>query len=374
MTEPTISIGDKEAVNWAGISVNRALSLVSSSFEARLVEATADDAFEGTAAAAFAANLPVVIRMDEMEIFQGYPDDQFEISISTAGRTTNLKGRSRTQDIADSNIGEVDFGEEEPETITLDALIGTIWRGSPNIVTGDNGGTALEFIRPKPDEKVAAYIDRMVSRRGLVLTDNEDGDLVVMRVAETTEAVELSAKVGNLKRLTYRMRTSPLYKTYVWVASAKEDGVFSEGEVANVRSEFNSGIFGDRTRTNYAEISQDWTEDTMREFQRHDFLRTQGTSLQITAEVPGVRTPAGELWKTGMTVRLSTPQAEGKYIVAGARFSWQTSTGYTTTLKLTLEDAFLPQAQAPPNQQQKETKGLFSQWLANGGSSQEPQQ
>ena len=373
MTEPTISIGDREILNWTGISVNRALSLVSSQCEARLVERITDAPFEGTAAAALAANLPVVVALDGADLFQGY-SDELALDVSTAGRTTQIKARSRTQDIADSSIGEVDFGEEEPETITLDNLLGTVWRGSPNIVTGDNGGTALEFIRPKPDEKVAAYIDRMVSRRGLVLTDNEQGDLVVMRVAETTEAVELSAKVGNLKRLTYRMRTSPLFKTYVWVASAKEDGVFSEGETANVRSEFRSGIFGDRTRTNYAEISQDWTEDTMREFQRHDFLRTQGASLQIDALVPGVRAPNGEVWRPGMTARISSPSVEGKYIVGGVRFSWQTSTGYETTLKLTSEDAFLPQAQAPVNQQRKESKGLFAQWLANGGSSQEPQQ
>ena len=317
MIRPALVVGRVEVVNWKRCSVTRSLDLHCSNFSASIASDALVDRFDNSVAAVFASTNPVNIEFDGEKVFCGYADDKLEYMLTpSGGEVVNLGGRSLAQDIKDSSIGEVDFsddGETKPRNVSVERIASIVWAANrPAIDLNGHGGISVPFTNPAPDEPVLDYIDRMIARVGLVLTDTPEGNSIIRTIAAGSPVDKIASSRRNLMKLRYNLALRNLYRNYVAVTTADDDEL-EAGNDTNIRSEYESNLFAGRERRLYIPAGQVWTQETLDEYLRHSYLREAANAVQVDITVPGVRNANGNMWQIGDTLSVDHPMVQGDY-------------------------------------------------------------
>lgn len=281
------------------------------------------------------------IRDDDDLVLTGYVDE-VTVSIDAHSSRTTIAGRSKVMDLIDCMP---DFTTNQFNGCTLDAIaravcapfgIGVVV--GPGVVIGD----------PFPDatfersEKGFAYLERLARQRGILLTDDEFGNLVLATVGTARAPASLvQGQGGNVYRargvLSGRERYSK-YTIHSQAGIAVTDTTVQNAVVAIAtdpavpRYRPWSGIAESASLTDAAQLRADWEK-----------AHRLGESIKATLSVPEWRAN-GTLWRCNQVVTCKVPRLAltTDLLIGEMTFTDDAREGRRTDLLVQPPSAFTP--------------------------------
>lgn len=306
-----------ELEGWTEVRVSRGVETAASDFEVSVSTPDPDQAQARAVPIKPAARVRILLGGEP--VLDGYVDDVKQSYGPTRHRVA-VSGRSRTQDLVDCSV-LLDGGElrqQSPLSIArqLAAPYSVDVRlGQPALNARLEGGLpVVPGLDPVPrfdvesGEKVADTIEKLASMRGLLVTDDVDGALVLTAAPEAPDAIQpIVSKPGNVKTGQGRFDVSERYTEYR-CRGQRAGGDLDFGDVV-VTPEGRAADpsldrlipFG-RDRVRVVEADEGATPQTCRQRAVYEAATRAGQSTALTYTVRGWRDQAGRLWRPNTLV------------------------------------------------------------------------
>lgn len=209
-----------------------------------------------------------------------------------------------------------------------------------NVLCETDTGPAVEMFRVEKTETVIRAIERLARERGLLVTDDTLGNLVITTVAVPGKVAAILERGRNVKSLTRRRDVSQRFAHYLVRGQATDD-FGAEGAVDDlwVRRNRTLCIDHERAGDKAACLRRAKWEATTR----------AGRSVRYEVEVAGWRIdpsdPSSDLWWPNTLVRLVDPvlQIDDDLLVVRVNFQRSVRSGTTTRITLGYPDGYAPE-------------------------------
>ena len=163
-------------------------------------------------------------------------------------------------------------------------------------------GAPFKRVKQKLDGKVQDYLVSLAQQRGLILSDNGRGNLVILRsrpVGQPVAALEEGA--APVTSVSSTFNASDYYSEITGVTSQK---MYATG--ARVTERNPRPMTGIRCQT---VVLDDTEKADAPAAVRARMGRMFGNAFSVSVEVPTWRDPAGRLWRPNTTIKLKAPSA-----------------------------------------------------------------
>lgn len=370
---PRLRIGDRDFEAWKEIKVTRGLDRLSGDFALRIAEARAPT--EADRPFAIRVFDPCEIRLGEDLVLTGHVDavlpamdrDQHEILVL---------GRSRTADLVDCQI-EIEGGEFR------NADLGAIARAvcapfNIMVVVEAPLGEPFDIAAFERTETAFDFLERLARQRGVLLTDDAAGRLVIARAGETAaqgrvvQGENLLAAIGELngaKRFSRYVILSQL-GALAEISPTADDLPEPRGP----GGEAQPGILGlaldrdvPRYRPRVAMAEQALTAPQAEARALWQAAHAAGRGIRGRLTVPGWRQEDGSPWAVNQRLpcRVSWLRLDGEMLIASVSFTLTERGGRRTVLEVGPVQGFTPEPLAE-ERGGGAGRGGASTWTADG--------
>lgn len=333
MSGVVLQLGDRDLVGWRGVEVS-----------ARVDEACRAFSFPvGTAPDGLEVDdlLPAQacrVLLDGHPVVTGWTDAD-SVSDSRAGFEVAYSGRSRTQDVVDSDpVAAASWTSATPEKIAADICAPF---GVEVVAEVDTGGPLGRRFRVQRGESAMDALDRLARQRALLVTDDGAGRLVLTRGEAFPAAVDDLVYGGNVLEIARTRNLAEVFSEYVCRgARASSDTLPARPALRSLGRATDDVFPAGRVRRRV--IQPDGPVDSVEATRQAVFEAAYraGRSLVVTASVRGWVQSDGSLWRPGLRcwVEWARGGVLGELAVVGA--AWSASReGAQTSLELWPVDA-----------------------------------
>jgi len=345
MTEDgiTLLVNGWKYQGWTGFKAERALTQAASSFHlATALPGEAD-----------AKRIWPVEPFDAVQIFLGDDllltghVDVVAPSYDHGSHTIQVSGRSRTADLVDCQ-SEVPGGEFRRST--LDAIARAVCAPfGIGVVTQAGMGDPFPIAALERTETVWQFLEKLARQRGLLLSDDGAGNLLLATVAETRASGALVQGL-NLEAASATLDVSKRFSKYVLrsqtpIAAASDslEDVQGEGPALPAGGGVGIGVHGEavdlgvpRYRPHIANAEHALDQAGARERALWQASYAIGRAASMKCTVAGWRDDAGALWQANRLVAVKAPwlRLEQDLLIVGCAWNLDSKRGRTTDLTL----------------------------------------
>ncbi|MBU6246471.1 MAG: hypothetical protein KGN77_01845 [Xanthomonadaceae bacterium] len=356
-------IGGQRFTGWERGSVKRGIERAASSFAFTVSERWG----EADAVAAIAPFDTAVVTLGGAPILTGYVDG-YHSSLATGQHVVTISGRSRTEDVVDCTP---DLAGGQFNGYTLDAIARTIGAlFGVGVVVQAPMGDAFPQVAMQPHETGFRFLERLARLRGVLLTDDGNGNLVLTTASAATATDTLeegrnvqrgSVSLSSRGRFSlWRVKTQTPAITApasVGVLTSLPANPTAADRVANSTSSLatapqtanNPAVLGEamdagvpRYRPHVVAAESGLTQAQAAERAAWEARHAAGRSTSVEVEVMGWHQRDGSLWQPNMLVSVQIPtlHLELSLLIAECEWAMAPGTGRTTRMKLGPVDGF----------------------------------
>lgn len=298
------------------------------------------------------------VLVDDKPIITGYIDI-IEVEYSIDKHNIIIQGRDKTSDIIDSTVdGSLSF----TENISLKAVIELILsKSNIDIDVIDNVGTLEDFsssevISSTVGDTVFDIINAYAKKRQVLLTSNEDGNIVITRGEgiETNATLNLTKNsngFNNIKSGRVVRDSTKQFYNYTYKSQNNPTGLdFGDSAGANNATNesgytINTAIRNSRSCIKVSEVPS--TSDKCK--QRAEWQNDYDTALSLIYEVTvqGHSNNANSIWKPRQYVEVNDYLANfyGFMLVDSVEYTQDLNSGSETRIKLVRANSYILQLQ-----------------------------
>lgn len=251
-----------------------------------------------------------------------------------------VAGRSKTGDLVDCAV--ICYpGQWTGQRIEVIAAAMAESYGVEVIAEVDTGDPLPKFA-VQPAETVYTAIERMARDRGLLLTDDEAGRLLICRAGVERCADELHCP-GNALSSACDIDSSGRYREYVCIGQRQglRDGDAGAVIAKSMGTVIDDAISRPRTHVIMAEDAAD--DDRCLRRAQWEAATRAGQSLRVQMSVQGWRQSNGVLWQPDMICHVKDESHKIDDDLLITKCTWSLSdAGSMTLIELQPPDAFLP--------------------------------
>lgn len=335
--EITVSINGTAYAGWKAASVSRSLDAVCGEFNVSLMDkwnilAEPMRIRPGDACQVLIGGEPVIT---------GYID-AVSPAISAGDHSVAISGRDKTCDLVDCSAMI-----ESYETIGLDlaALARLICASLDDISVKveTDVGPPFERFAVQPGETAFACLDRAAKLRGVLLTTDGEGSLVLSAKGSFADSGDALVYGRNIKSATANFDWRNRFQTYRVNGQmpAFDDGLDDprHDEIGEARD---VNVMRKRPLILTAEA---WSgEEECRTRAENECCCRAGDSERVNVQVVGWRQSSGELWKPALQVSVTAAPIyldNDSFVVATVRYSYSDGDGTVAELELRRPDSYL---------------------------------
>lgn len=328
MHDVRLVVDGQRLTGWKTFDLVRSIEAIAGAFAVTTSDRVGFPVPEGSA---------VEVQVEGETVLSGWIDS-VRPSFDKTSRSVAIAGRDRTADLVDCSPLE---SESEYSGLSIDGLATEIARPfGIQVVTVADPGPVFERFAIQPGETAFEALDRAARLRGVLLSGDGAGGLLIDRPASARAGAAL-VEGENLLGGSGAFDRSGRFRRYVVRgAQAGSDLIYGD----DLRSEaeaFDDAIRKTRGIVILAEGSADPGTSQRRAEWEATVRRARGSAL--TVNVQGFRQGPGlGLWRPNLLarVRSSTLRVDRDLLVSGVRFRLDAQGGSTTSLELVGADAF----------------------------------
>jgi prophage tail gpP-like protein len=321
---------------WTEVRIVRALNQCASAFELTVTERWAgvnDKPWQ-------------IRRFDEctlsiagMLVLTGYID-LYEPAYDSKSHTVHVTGRSKTCDLVDCMP---DLAPDEFEGYKLDQIAKSLCaKFGIEVVVECDVGEAFDVVATEKTDTAFAIIENRARQRGVILTDNEKGNLVITETGSQGAAGSLieGEKEGNIIAASAKLAGNELFSEYA-VFSQRQETEDDDAQLENEGHATDGSVPRYRRHVEIAEDPLDpkKCQDRAEWRARHN----AGASTEATLTALGFRqTAGGKLWKINQTSYVRTPRLamDGQFLIGRTSWMQDDKGGSRTELLVAPPEAF----------------------------------
>lgn len=354
----TLTVNGREWGGWKDVTVRRSIEEVASSFEvsASVRYPGDDDPVQISAGSA------VTVTLDGERVITGWID-LASLSTTPEGREVTISGRSKTCDLVDCSAIREGGGWANRTVAQIAADVCRPF--AIDVVAEADTGGPLPRARVQQGETCFDFLDRLARVRGLLLTDDALGRLVITRAGETVAASALTLP-GNLLQSTITIDASRRFSAYTCKGQTAGDNNASGETVAAV-----TGAVTDTGVSRYRPIVLAPPSAVNREgakvYARWEAVTRYGQSASYSGTVAGwFQSEGGPLWTPNQRVQVRDTSAgvDLAMLLVSADYS-QGDNGTKTSMALAPVDGFallaLPARRRSGTATQKPAIGMWAE-------------
>lgn len=331
MPELALKVDGRRLTAWEGFELVRSIQAVAGAFSLETSDRTGFPVPEGAR---------VQLEVEGEPALDGWVDG-VRPRFDALERRVSIVGRDRTADLVDCSV--VDTAAEFLG-LTLDGLAAEL--AAPfkvAVLTTADVGAPFERFAVQPGETVFEALERAARFRGLLLTTDGQGRLVLEAPAARRATVEL-VEGANVKAGSGVYDRSSRFRRYLVQGQRSGsdllfgDGCRSDGEA------FDDAVRSSRALLILAEGWVDLDSAQRRAEWEATVRRARGSAVSL--KVQGWRQgPAGALWSPNSLVRVRCPslRLDRDLLISGVRLSLDPRAGSSSELELVHPEAFTPQ-------------------------------
>jgi prophage tail gpP-like protein len=340
--EVKLYVGGKEYGGWKDVSISRSLTAICGKFELSVT----DSWDRAKSSWTLAPGKSCVVKIGADTVLTGFID-QTEANITGTDRKISVSGRDKTCDLVDcsmpatpSSYSHIDLAKFAR---TLCAPFGI------SVVQQTNVGVVIPFHRVNPGENIHSALEMWARRRGVLLTTDGLGRLIILKVGGALASVGL-VQGKNLKKVSVNLDQSQRFKNYLIKTQVPAVDDVSIPDSWNISaSAVDKAITRPRSLMIMAENGETTTQ--MKTRIQWEAAHRAAEGMIIEAEVVGWRmTEGGALWAPNLRVNMDA-EAVGvqmELLVGEVTYMQSESEGTITKLKLARKNAYTPQPEIEP--------------------------
>ena len=329
MTEIVLLVEGRRLTGWEELTLTRSIEAVAGSLTLKVSDRDGFPVPEGAA---------MRLELGGVPMLTGWVD-AVRRSFTARERSVEVIGRDRTGELVDCSPLDA---PPEFEGLALDGLAEDLAApfGIEVAIAGDPGAVFPRFAI-QPSETVFEALERAARLRGVLLTTNGLGQLVLENPASSRASGSLVEGV-NLISGRGRFDRSERFRRYVVHGQrAGSDLLFSD-ELRTQGEAFDDAVRKTRGLLVLAEAEADIATCQRRAEWEATVRRARGSSIELV--VQGWEQAPGELWRPNQVVRVTSPtlRLDRDMLLTSARYERDPRSGTTTTLELVHPEAFTP--------------------------------
>lgn len=358
--ELTILLGNGlQLGGWDSVHVNRSIERAPSSFDISLTERYPDEDTQ----MAVQPGQRVTVAIGRDTVLMGWID-RVGLSFTPRGHTIRILGRSRLSDLVDCDVtSDMLNGStvNSPDVVELAKQmcerfnIGVTLVGSPDLTLKSKSGLPLQF-NVTTAETGWDVLERVARYKGLLIYDNEYGELVIGSVAAGAMASGFYQGL-NVQGAAVTYSMDERYSVYIpQLMSMNFFGNLGQGGIT-YKSAYDQGpaagtAAGEVTRYRpKVVISEQFDADNQSLAERRaqwEAARRYGRSQSVRITCDRWRDSSGALWTPNMTAEIKLPALklaprDSPWVIASVDYVRSLATGTVAQLVLMPQQAFNPQ-------------------------------
>lgn len=322
----TLEVNARDFGNWEALTITRSLETCADAFSL-----TAP--FDSTNRQVRTAFKPfgyqrAILKIDGEEILTGTVE-QSAPSLETADNKINIQGRSLTGPLIDCSIDGVGYNFKG---LTLESIAKKLC--SPfglQVISGADGKKVLSEAMAEPGQGPFDFLNRLCQDLGLLLTCNEQGNLVITKIIPGGQPVAsiIEGQTG-LMSINTSFNGSERFSSYKILQ--QQDGA------NNLKGRaLDSSVWVYRPKV---ETGSDANSKDIKTGANWKRALALAASVNVSLMVSEWRGPSGKIWAPGDVITLKAPSVyitnESPFIVKDCTLTLDASNGRTTALNLVL--------------------------------------
>lgn len=281
------------------------------------------------------------VLLGDEPVITGYTDN-VSPSIDADNHAVNISGRDKTCDLVDCSISLTSFEVHGLDLAALARRVCADFDGIEVKVETDVGKPFNRFA-VQPGETAFACLERAAKQRGVLLTTDGDGALVLSAKGVFKASGDALIYGENIKSGTVSNDWKDRFQTYTVNGQMP---AFNDGADDPVHDQI--GVARDQNimrRRPLILTAESWTTpDGAKTRAENEACCRAGNSLRVNIQVVGWRQSSGALWRPNLKVPVFAPPLylnNVELVIATVRYSKSDSTGTIAELELKPPEAFL---------------------------------
>ena len=290
-------------------------------------------------------------------------------------RNTAVVSPVITAGVVAGRVFGTDFGVRD-SVDGIAAVVPPVFGVDPYILKGATfttikTGAAVAGHTVQPGETVHEFVARLAEKRGLLVTDDALGRLVLTRVG-TGKASTAIVRGGNVLSGSAKHDASKVFSEYaVRGQRVGTDSDFGEGCVNPLGTATDGGMLRFRRLALHSD-SQSTSADCLKEAQWEAASRL-GKSCTGSYTVRGWRQEDGTLWRPNLLVEVRDPFCGlvGEMLITAVTYSLTEDGGTTATIEVALAAGFTPKPIVVPHGSRSRARPQSNYWAEVVGGVQD---
>lgn len=347
-------VGTRIYDGWKSASVNDSLTAIASSFSVEIMDKFLQD------------KTPWLIKPGSIiklrlagEFVSSGAVDSANINFGPASRVITLAGRSRAGDLVDSSFVS---DKNEFTNVTLEELITEMVKqysfNQIDVVNNVSGLEPFAKFTVKIGETVFEAIDRAARQRGVLLTANGAGDVVITRRGSRRSSTILE-EGQNIKLANATFDDSERFSEYIVKGqSSGLDEYFGKNANEAEGRATDAGVA--RYRPLILIDESDTNGQTAEERAKFEATMRAAKAMRISGTVQGWRQNDGSLWKKNEIVRFKSSfiGVNQRLLIESVRYN-KGPNGTTCQLTMIRENAFELKKEIPEDDDPLKELGII---------------
>ncbi len=334
-----LKVNGTDYSGWKTASVTRGINQLAGNFSLSVSEQ-----WPGSSLPTVGAGDECQILVNNTPVITGYIDD-VAISYSATSHEISVKGRSKVADLIDCSILVAkQYTDEKIERIATDLVKDYRITVITEVETGEPITEKIN-VGESPFEAISKFAEM----RGLIITDDPEGNLVFTRTSENRASAALINKPGQTNILTGSATLSmrDRYQIYRCISQTKGDDHNNGEAVAAIKEEVkDQNVIRHRPLVVIAENAG--TNDACKKRAEWEMANRIGGAIEVSYTVNGWEQSSGALWVPNLRVSVDDDflNQSGEFVVSNVTLSVGPG-GATTALSCVLPESFTPEPEAP---------------------------
>lgn len=348
MNDLTITVNGQAFSGWQDVAVSRSIEQMADAFNLSYIDVTGFN----TKPLAIYEGDPCTIKIDGEIIITGFVDDS-ERGYTASSSTMRVSGRSKICDVID--CAAIYKSGEWFNTAALDIVLAIIKPFGLTVRVADADlGPPIRKFAIQDGETAGSAIDRVCKMRGVLVTSDTQGNIVLTRVGSLRSSTKLQRGV-NILTGSYRGSWKERFSEYTIKTQAQGDDEYSDYAVASIKRSVKDTLIN---RYRPTVIMAD-NEDSGKELeQRASWERNvrAGRSRSLEYSVQGWRDDDGKLWSPNTLVTIDDDylRLRDELLITSVAYGRSLQSGTTTQLTLAPRVAYDVQPLPPKKPTRRE--------------------
>lgn len=334
----TLTINGQVYTDWTEVRVTRSLRECTSSFDIAVSERWG------------ALGQPwqirpfdiAVVKIGDDTVLTGYVDEYLP-SFDANAHSVRITGRSKTCDLVDCmpDVGAGEFTGAKLDAVAR-ALCAPFGIG---VVVQCDVGDPLPDATLEKIETAYAFLEKFARLRAVILTDDENGNLVLTQAGSTVGAGALT-QGDNVLSASARLSGAKRFQTYVVLSQTPEAFDGDDAAPANPQVEGSATDPGCPRPRRFAEMADNPADDSQAKARAQwRALHNLAEGTEATVTVMGWRQPDDTLWKTNNLAPVKSPflQLDRELLIGSVSYHLDESGGRRTEMTLAPRGAYMPE-------------------------------